>query len=164
MPQYIRKIKRCLKNIASIDVRVFHTDVMKFCNSKLKTRFEKLKRDITANLHNDYVSKFVKFALIDVENIDSESTYNFSKLLQVLSINQNKIKYPKKSGILLWVFERYCNNEDYKKLFSNVRLRRLDPIVGNNYIFSWSKIIKQFVPDPREYKDFKETCLKDSFN
>jgi hypothetical protein len=46
------------------DVQAFLRDVMKYCYSKLQTRFEKLKRDITVN---EYVSEFVKFASIDVK-------------------------------------------------------------------------------------------------
>jgi hypothetical protein len=179
---YIRKIERYLKNIAehpfkgtaieSQEVRSFYIDVMEYCYSKLQTRFEKLKRDITAKPHNEYISQFVKFASIDIDNIDkvnlrelSVNCYRYCQSIRAnLDISKVFLGHLKKVGSYYGSLKDIVNcarSENYKKLFSNMKLRKLDSIVDDNYIFSWSNIIKRFI-DPKNYKDFKKACLKNS--
>ncbi|GBC08119.1 hypothetical protein RclHR1_07910008 [Rhizophagus clarus] len=178
----MRKIERYLKNIAEHpfqgkslengDVQAFYRDVMVYCFSKLQTRFEKLKRDITQNPQNEYVSQFVKFASIDVNNIDNVNLFRLSlncyRFYQSIKAKPNTpkifLEHLKKVASYHGSLKDIVNcarNEEYKKLFSNVRLRKLDPTSYDKYIYSWSNIIKRFIPDPIKYKDFKKTCLKD---
>jgi hypothetical protein len=147
---------------------------MDYCYSKLQTRFEKLKRDIIFNQHNEYIKKFVKFASINVDNLDNVNLRKLSVTCYRYwqSVKKNPLVpkfflgHLKKVGSYhgsLKDIVSCARNEKYRKLFSNVKLRKLDSVVGNNYVFSWSNIIKRFILDPKEYKDFEEACLEDSF-
>lgn len=41
-------------------------------------------------------------------------------------------------------------------------MHKIDPILTDQYIFSWKNIIQRFTPDLNKYEDFKKRCLRDS--
>src|SRR5207245_3585777 len=116
------------------------------CYSKLQTRFEKLKRDITANLNNEYISAFMKFAKIDIDNIDKvnicEVSYSCYKYYQKIRKNSNMLSQNPELPIFLGHLKKVASyhgslkdivkcahNGTYKNIFSNLELRKYDPII-----------------------------------
>ena len=91
---YIRKIEQHLKYIAehpfhgksseNRDVLAFRDDVMDYCYSKLQTRFEKLRRDITNNRHSKRIKYFVEYASkyvsidVSIDNINKVNLHQIS--------------------------------------------------------------------------------------
>jgi hypothetical protein len=188
--EYIRKILEHLKNISKDapippidalgrdDVIALLCEVKKYCYTKLKSRYIKLKKDISIDHeHCEYVKSFMeilKNASIDISNVsDMEDLYIISakcgkyyeKVKHEPYIPKKFLKHLKKVGsytsFLKDIIKCVCN-EKYKVLFSNIDLCRLDPIGSDQRISSWKSIIQGFIgSNDNDYRKFRENCLKD---
>ena len=59
------------------DVLALSSEVMTYCTVKLESRFDKLKNDIKHGRHK-HIKSFIKYASIDVKNMDKIDIYDLS--------------------------------------------------------------------------------------
>lgn len=81
------QIQKYLKNISKNtpvkskkDEKVLTNYIIRYYFVKIKTRIEKLKNEIIAGQKYDCIKFFIKFALIDINEIDKESKHKMFKL------------------------------------------------------------------------------------
>ncbi|GBB85612.1 hypothetical protein RclHR1_01210020 [Rhizophagus clarus] len=180
--EYISKIQNCLKNMSENpvkkleeawkreDVRTLFTEAMTYCSAKLDSRFKKLKQDIIKDKHDSHIKSFIEQAKIDVENINEVNKQKLSRCCcEYYKKIKNDITIPEKFkrhirkvgsyvGSLIDITKCAINAKN-KILFSNMELYKLNPIIINQPIFSWKRIIQEFIPDPDDYKVYEEICL-----
>ncbi|RIA81067.1 hypothetical protein C1645_837573 [Glomus cerebriforme] len=127
-------------NLANLWIKVYE-----YCSDNLESRFQKLKNYITTEQHHDYVSAFIKYASIDIKNID-------------------KMERSLISIICCCFYKKVKDDPTIPKKFlgrikrSHIVLHLLKPVAVNQSIFSWKNIIQRFT---NEYESFKEDCSND---
>ncbi|RGB22728.1 hypothetical protein C1646_677630, partial [Rhizophagus diaphanus] len=162
------------------DVRALSSEIMTYCAVKLKSRFEKLKKDIICG-QNKHIKSFIKYASIDTKNMDNINKYDFSITCFEYYKNQKMLfkshedpatpKYLKKflghikkMGFYYESLNKIIScacNAKYKILFSHMKVHMLEPIMAKQSIISWENVIKRFITDHEKYENFKEACLND---
>jgi hypothetical protein len=187
--EYIRKILEHLKNISKDapikvsdalgrnDVIELLYEIRKYCYSKLRSRYVKLKKDISiGHEHGEYIRSFMKQLKndsIDINNVSNmENLYEISaeceeyyeKIKRDPTIPKKFLRHLKKVGTytssLMDIIKCVCNKK-YKVAFSNIDLHRLDPTRSNQSISSWKSIIQEFIgSNNNDYRKFRENCLK----
>ncbi|RIA98486.1 hypothetical protein C1645_731700 [Glomus cerebriforme] len=155
------------------DVKGLFKDIMKFCSTKLKTRFEKLKKDIINNQHEPYIKSFLDYASIEIESLDKMSGYDLSgtcskyyKGIKNSTAPKKFLKYIKKVGsyhIALHDITTCACKQRYKNLFSNIQVHKLNPITIHQPIYSWKNIVERYIPNFLMYDKFKRRCLSDNY-
>lgn len=182
--EYIDKIKKYVKSISKDapirfrkaldreDVKGLFEDVMEYCSAKLKSRFEKLKKDIIDHRNDRCVRSFINTASIDIENIDELSGRDLTRICckyykkvknsKDSTTPENFLKHLKKVGsyyVALVDLTVYACKESHKSLFSYIDVQKLEPVTVRQPIFSWQNIIQRCIPNHAEYEKFKKRCL-----
>ncbi|RIA96578.1 hypothetical protein C1645_857762 [Glomus cerebriforme] len=182
--KYINEIKRYFKSISKNapimlnmtfdreDVENLFETVMNYCYTKFESRVKKLNNDINKlGSQNQHILSFMKY----IENANEESDgYDISMICSKYykiakknpAIPEKFLRHLKKVGsyysALVNVTACACK-EKYKNQFSNMDVILLEPIKVCQPIFSWTSIIREFIPDLREFEKFKKRCLDDHF-
>ncbi|RGB22469.1 hypothetical protein C1646_781687 [Rhizophagus diaphanus] len=176
--KYIENITNYLKNISKFapaiskdDEKGFLAAVAYYCYTKLKFRLDKLKDTIKFYGDNEHVKSFKDFFSAKVGHTNNTDTITISGVCsEFYEKVKNDPEAPKKFlehlkkvgsymvsviGIL-----KCARNIQYKSLFANVRIIKVDPvIISKQPIYSWKNIIKRFI-DEDKYNDFMDRCSK----
>ncbi|RIA79916.1 hypothetical protein C1645_745603 [Glomus cerebriforme] len=180
---YINSIKSYLKSLSKDapvrlkdawkrdDVDSLFEDVIEFCSEKLNTRFEKLKKDITDNQHQQHIKSFIDYASIKVENLDEMSGYELSekcssyyKKVKNSTAPEKFLRHIKKVGsyyAALYDITACACKKKYKDLFSNLQVHKLNPMTLHQPIFSWKNIVERYTRNHTICEEFKRRCLND---
>ncbi|GBB95440.1 hypothetical protein RclHR1_25350003 [Rhizophagus clarus] len=185
--EYINKIKEFIKNISKDvskldevwerkDVINLFESIIEYYSAKYETRVEKLIKNVNDESNEEYILSFKKSVSIKVGN----NSLNYYHLPIICSTYYEKIKntatqeatakylrflrHLKKVRSYYTAFVNItvfaCNN-DYKEIFSNMDVQKLDPIKTTQRITSWKKIIQMFIPYKKGYEMFEKGCLDD---
>jgi hypothetical protein len=183
---YIDKIENYVKSLSKDapikskealkrkDVKSLFSDVKKYCSEKFKTRFEKLKNDITDNQNKPYIKSFIDYASTEVESLDKaryklsgtcSRYYKIAKNSNNSTAPEKFLRHIKKVGsyyVALHDIIACASKEKYKHLFSNMEVHRLSPMTIHQPIHSWKNTVESYIPNPLMYDGFKRRCLSDN--
>ncbi|GES86033.1 hypothetical protein GLOIN_2v1762039 [Rhizophagus clarus] len=109
------------------EMAVLYFNIMEYCSVKLRSRLDKLKRDIKYNKDESYIKSFLEFAVINVDKLDEIDEY------------LGLLREGSYAGAVLDIANCACK-EKYKTSFSCIDLHLLDPIIVEQPISSWNDI------------------------